>query len=90
MRIFYTSSTLLSLLALPSVTLGYDIKPFKVNLSSRVAHLKELVKLTKLPETSALGGKAGAGIDLNWLKDRQKDWVGGYDWNKEQAAMNKF
>ncbi|CAE6413395.1 unnamed protein product [Rhizoctonia solani] len=89
MRAFYTSSTLLSLLALPSVTLGYDIKPFKVNLSSRVAHLKELVKLTKLPETSVLG-KAGAGIDLTWLKDRQKDWVGGYDWNKEQAAMNKF
>ncbi|CAE6431114.1 unnamed protein product [Rhizoctonia solani] len=80
---------LLSLLSLPSVVLAYDIKPFKVNLSSRVSRLKELVKSTKLPETSVLG-QAGAGMDLAWLKDRQKEWLGKYDWEKEQSAMNKF
>ncbi|CAE6340071.1 unnamed protein product [Rhizoctonia solani] len=85
----YTSTALLSLLALPGAVLGYDVKPFKVNLSSRLSHLKELAKLTKLPETSVLG-KAGAGIDLTWLKDRQKDWLAAYDWEKEQSAMNKL
>ncbi|GAB1521144.1 hypothetical protein RhiTH_004235 [Rhizoctonia solani] len=85
----HTSTVLLSLLALPGAALGYDVKPFKVDLSSRVSHLKELVKSTKLPETSVLG-KAGAGTDLGWLKDRQKDWLGGYNWEKEQSAMNKF
>ncbi|CAE6407356.1 unnamed protein product [Rhizoctonia solani] len=89
MRTFHTTTTLLSLLALPSIILGYDVKPFKFNLSSRLPHLQELVKLTKLPETSVLGN-AGAGTDLTWLKDRQKDWINGYDWNEEQAAMNKF
>ncbi|KAH7338371.1 Alpha/Beta hydrolase protein [Rhizoctonia solani] len=88
MRALHTSITLLPYLALPAVALGYNVKPFKVNLASRVPHLKELVKLTKLPETSVLG-KAGAGIDLTWLKDRQNDWIN-YDWNKEQNAMNKF
>ncbi|KAG8690976.1 hypothetical protein FRC11_007696 [Ceratobasidium sp. 423] len=89
MRALHTSTTLLSLLALPVISLGYDIKPFKVDLSSRVSHLKGLVSLTKLPETSVLG-KSGAGIDLSWLKDRQKDWLGRYDWDKEQIEMNKF
>ncbi|QRW20693.1 epoxide hydrolase [Rhizoctonia solani] len=67
----HTSTVLLSLLALPGAALGYDVKPFKVDLSSRVSHLKELVKLTKLPETSVLG-KAGAGTDLGWLKTDRK------------------
>ncbi|CAE6426176.1 unnamed protein product [Rhizoctonia solani] len=89
MRALHTSIALLPYLALPAVALGYNVKPFKVDLASRVPHLKELVKLTKLPETSVLG-KAGAGIDLGWLKDRQNDWIGRYDWNKEQGAMNKF
>ncbi|CCO35614.1 Putative epoxide hydrolase [Rhizoctonia solani AG-1 IB] len=83
------TSALLSLLALPSVILAYDVKPFKINLSPRVTHLKELVKSTELPETSVLG-TAGAGIELAWLKDRQKEWLEKYDWEKEQSAMNKF
>ncbi|CEL59895.1 Putative epoxide hydrolase OS=Stigmatella aurantiaca (strain DW4/3-1) GN=STAUR_4299 PE=3 SV=2 [Rhizoctonia solani AG-1 IB] len=85
----HTSTALLSLLTLPSLSLGYNVKPFKVNLSSRVSHLKELVKSTELPEASVLG-QAGAGIELAWLKDRQKEWLEKYDWEKEQSAMNKF
>jgi hypothetical protein len=84
----HTSTALLSLLTLPSLALGYNVKPFKVNLSPRVSHLKELVKSTELPEASVLG-QAGAGIELAWLKDRQKEWLEKYDWEKEQSAMNK-
>ncbi|KAJ1305118.1 hypothetical protein OPQ81_000155 [Rhizoctonia solani] len=90
MRAIHTSTALLSLLGLlPTVSLGYDVKPFKINLGSRVPHLKDLVKATRLPQTSVLG-KSGAGIDLSWLRDRQKGWISGYDWEKEQSAMNKF
>jgi hypothetical protein len=71
-----------------SGVLGYNVKPFKVDLSSRMPHLKDLVKLTKLPEASVLG-KAGAGIELAWLKDRQQEWLEEFDWEKEQSAMNK-
>ncbi|CCO32377.1 Putative epoxide hydrolase OS=Stigmatella aurantiaca (strain DW4/3-1) GN=STAUR_4299 PE=3 SV=2 [Rhizoctonia solani AG-1 IB] len=84
----YNSTALLSLMTLPGV-LGYNVKPFKIDLSSRVPHLKDLVKLTKLPEASVLG-KAGAGIELAWLKDRQQEWLEEFDWEKEQSAMNKF
>ncbi|KAJ1302233.1 hypothetical protein OPQ81_001054 [Rhizoctonia solani] len=89
MRLLHTSTTLLSFLAFSFITQGYEVKPFKINLSSRVPHLKELVNLTKLPATSVLG-KAGAGVDLTWLKDRQKDWIGEFNWDKEQTLMNKF
>ncbi|KAJ1305117.1 hypothetical protein OPQ81_000154 [Rhizoctonia solani] len=85
----HTSAALLSFLAFPVISLGYEVRPFKVNLSSRVSHLKELANLTKLPEKSVLG-KSGAGIDLSWLKDRRQNWLNDYDWDKEQREMNKF
>ncbi|KAG9082412.1 hypothetical protein FS749_006855 [Ceratobasidium sp. UAMH 11750] len=80
-------STLLSLA--PAILGAYDVRPFKINLSSKVPHLKDLVQRTKLPSYSVLGS-AGAGISLAWLKDRQSDWLNKYDWSKEQAALNKF
>jgi hypothetical protein len=79
----------LALLPLSQVVLGsYNVKPFKVNLSSKVPHLKDLVERTKLPKSSVLGS-SGAGIPLDWLKARQKEWLSEFDWNKEEDAMNK-
>ncbi|CAE6450255.1 unnamed protein product [Rhizoctonia solani] len=80
----------LALLPFSQVVLGsYNVKPFKVNLSSKVPHLKDLVERTKLPKSSVLGS-SGAGIPLDWLKARQKEWLSEFDWNKEEDAMNKF
>ncbi|KAG9122029.1 hypothetical protein FRC07_001758, partial [Ceratobasidium sp. 392] len=79
-----------TLLALSPTVLGaYDVRPFKINLSSKLPHLKELVRLTKLPSYSVLGS-SGAGISLSWLKARQLDWLNKYDWSKEEASLNKF
>ncbi|KAG8693727.1 hypothetical protein FRC08_008938 [Ceratobasidium sp. 394] len=86
MHLKYTSALLL---LAPAVLGAYDVRPFKINLSSKVPHLKDLVRRTKLPPYSVLGS-AGAGISLSWLKDRQSDWLNKYDWSKEEAAMNKF
>ena len=74
---------------LPLLSAAYEIRPFRINLSSRVPHLKDLVQRTKLPATSVLGS-AGAGIDLGWLKSRQADWLEKFDWEKEQASLNKY
>ncbi|CAE6385263.1 unnamed protein product [Rhizoctonia solani] len=83
----YTSA----LLALTpgAIGLSYNVKPFKVNLSAKVPHLKDLVQRTKLPDYSVLGS-TGAGVPLDWLKARQKDWLNKFDWSKEEAAMNKL
>ncbi|QRV92975.1 epoxide hydrolase [Ceratobasidium sp. AG-Ba] len=81
------ASTLLSLI--PSVLGAYNVKPFKIDLSSKVPHMKDPIQRTKLPAYSVLGD-AGAGIPLDWLKARQKGWLNSFDWNQEQAAMKKF
>ncbi|KAF8598945.1 alpha/beta-hydrolase [Ceratobasidium sp. AG-I] len=83
------TSTSILLSVLPLLSAAYEIHPFKINLSSRVSHLKDIVQRTQLPNTSVLGS-AGAGIDLTWLKNRQSDWLGRFDWEKEQASLNKF
>ncbi|KAF8598946.1 alpha/beta-hydrolase [Ceratobasidium sp. AG-I] len=73
----------------PLLSAAYEIHPFRIDLSSRVPHLKDLVHRTQLPATSVLGS-AGAGIDLKWLKNRQTDWLEKFDWEKEQASLNRF
>jgi pimeloyl-ACP methyl ester carboxylesterase len=86
MHLRYTSA----LLSFAPAVLGeYDLHPFKINLSSKVPHLTDLVQRTKLPSYSVLGS-SGAGIGLSWLRDRQSDWLNNYDWSKEEAALNKF
>ncbi|KAG8762227.1 hypothetical protein FRC12_009137 [Ceratobasidium sp. 428] len=81
---------ILSLVSLIPAALGaYEVRPYKINLSSRMPHLKDLVQRTKLPSYSVLG-ISGAGVPLLWLKDRQSDWLSKYDWSKEEASLNKF
>lgn len=72
----------------PVLSAGYKVHPFQIDLTSRLSHMKDLVQRTQLPSTSVLGS-AGAGVDLSWLKDRQVEWLGKYDWKKEQDALNK-
>ncbi|QRV78072.1 epoxide hydrolase [Ceratobasidium sp. AG-Ba] len=81
---------LVSCLALPAVLVsGFEVKPFKVELGSRIPHMNELIKNTILPSSSVLGS-AGKGIGLDWLKDRQSEWTEVYDWDKEEDKLNQF
>jgi hypothetical protein len=72
----------------PMLTRAYEIKPFNIDLSSGVPHMKDLIQRTELPSSSVLGS-AGAGIDLAWLRNRQTEWLESYDWQKEEDKLNK-
>jgi hypothetical protein len=68
----------------------FDLKPFKINLSSKVPHLKTLVHNTRLP-AKPLYPDLGAdkGIQLDFLSSLKEEWVTSYDWDAEQATLNE-
>ena len=66
------------------------VEPHKVDLSRYVPRMLDLVKNTKLPETSlydSLGNTAG--IDLKLLKQLQKEWLEDFDWTAEEEEINR-
>ncbi|KAJ7467184.1 Alpha/Beta hydrolase protein [Mycena latifolia] len=69
----------------------FDLKPFRIDLSSRIPHLKDLVRNTRLP-AKALYPNAGAdkGIELDVLRELQTEWVESFDWEGQQAELNQF
>ncbi|KAF8598948.1 alpha/beta-hydrolase [Ceratobasidium sp. AG-I] len=69
----------------PAALAAYNVRPFKIDLSSRVSHMNDLIGRTKLPSQSY-----GPGVDLIWLKDRQSQWLKDFNWKQEEAALNKF
>ncbi|KAG8678302.1 hypothetical protein FRC08_017899 [Ceratobasidium sp. 394] len=80
--------TLVALCLAPVLSRAYEVKPFKIDLSSRVPRMKDMIERTVLPERSVLGS-AGAGIALTWLKNRQTEWLESFDWQKEEDHLNK-
>jgi len=50
----------------------------------------DLVKNTVLPEQPEYPGLGStAGIDLDVLKQLQREWLTTFDWSREEAALNK-
>ena len=69
---------------------SYNLQPFHINLSDNVPHMLDLIRKTNLPampEYPDVGDSAG--IDLNVLKSLRTQWLNRFDWDKEQASMNK-
>lgn len=99
MRVFYLLSWLASavqLLALPHDGKdGFHVRPFKVDLSDRVPRMLALVKNTRLPAHESPAARdsynitLSTGISLSTLKQLQTQWSTSFDWEKEQAAMNR-
>ncbi|CAE6378117.1 unnamed protein product [Rhizoctonia solani] len=87
MRVF--SLLAVGLCVFYETTLGYNVNPFEIKLSSEADRMKMLVQQTRLPETSVLGD-SGSGVELSWLRDRQKDWIERFNWEKQQREMNRF
>ncbi|KAG9121285.1 hypothetical protein FRC07_002806 [Ceratobasidium sp. 392] len=85
----YSRILVLLLCLVPTISQAYEVKPFKIDLSSRVPHMKDMIKHTVLPTGSVLGS-AGKGIDLAWLKERQVEWLDNYSWEIEEEKLNKF
>jgi len=68
---------------------AYQVKPFKVDLSPSVPHMRDLIQRTHLPVSSVLSAAPQAGISLSWLRDRQTQWLDDFDWKHEEDALNK-
>ncbi|CAK5282639.1 unnamed protein product [Mycena citricolor] len=70
---------------------SYHLKPFHINLGQGVPHLKALLNEIRLPNAPLYPGSSPTyGVDLADLKSWKKTWLGTYDWDKEEAAMNRF
>ncbi|KAJ7661641.1 Alpha/Beta hydrolase protein [Mycena rosella] len=69
----------------------FNLKPFKIDLSSKIPRLTELVRNTRLPE-KALYPEAGQGkgIQLDFLRELQTEWVESFDWDAQQTELNRF
>lgn len=70
---------------------AYDVKPFKINLASRVPRMLQLAKDTQLPASEEYPAvESGFGISLAKLKSLQNEWTTTFNWKKEEEAMNKY
>ncbi|KAJ6508085.1 Alpha/Beta hydrolase protein [Mycena vulgaris] len=78
-----------------SVTLvdacGFDLKPFKIDLSPEIPRLTDLVRNSRLP-AKALYPNAGPekGIELDFLRELRTEWLGSFDWEAKQTELNQF
>ncbi|KAL6857303.1 Alpha/Beta hydrolase protein [Trichoderma novae-zelandiae] len=70
---------------------NYELKPFSLNLDSRVPRMLELIKGTQLPDAPEYPGLSpDAGIPLSTLKSLRTEWLTTFSWKNEQAAINKY
>ncbi|KAJ7453138.1 Alpha/Beta hydrolase protein [Mycena latifolia] len=69
----------------------FNLKSFKIDLSSGIPRLKDLVRSTHLPG-KPLYPTAGTdkGIELNVLRELQTEWVESFDWEAQQTELNQF
>ncbi|KAK7036288.1 epoxide hydrolase domain protein [Favolaschia claudopus] len=66
----------------------FNLKPFHINLSTPFSHLKTLVQQTRLPEKALYDVGPEKGMQLDVLKELKNEWVGSYDWAKEEGELN--
>lgn len=87
---------LVSTFAGQTLSMGSQIKPFKVDLSSRVPAMLDLICTTRLPAAevpaanNSPNGTKNSGISLATLQQLRKRWLTDFDWNKEQNDMNRY
>ncbi|KAF2966308.1 hypothetical protein GQX73_g7264 [Xylaria multiplex] len=87
-------STIFIVGLIPSVAWGsgvHSLEPFKVDLSDKVSHMKDLIEKTNLPENEVnTGVGTSLGITLNALKSLKDQWLTSFDWETEEVSINKL
>ncbi|KAJ7661741.1 epoxide hydrolase N terminus-domain-containing protein [Mycena rosella] len=69
----------------------FSLKPFKIDLSSKIPRLTELVRNTCLPQKALYPEPGqGQGIQLDFLRELQTEWVEGFDWDAQQAELEQY
>lgn len=67
------------------------VRPYTVNLSEGVPHMLDLIRSTVLPDEPQYPGVGSSmGIDLDELKSLRDIWLRDFDWNREQASINRY
>lgn len=72
------------------------VKPFTVNLSSRVPHMLDLIGRTTLPAAELAAAHASSnislttGMSLDTLKSLQNEWITSFNWTREEEQMNTY
>ncbi|KAI0969183.1 Alpha/Beta hydrolase protein [Xylaria arbuscula] len=92
--------TMFGLPAGAAPTQNLQVTPFKVNLSDRVPHMLDLIRNTQLPSSEFVAARSSTsdstndtlstGISLQTLKSLKQKWTTGFNWDKEQASINKL
>jgi pimeloyl-ACP methyl ester carboxylesterase len=67
-----------------------DVTPFTIAIpEAEIEDLKDRLARTRWPDTIPGSGWTH-GIDLTWTKDMAAYWRDGFDWRKQEAALNAF
>ncbi|KAJ6507175.1 epoxide hydrolase 1 [Mycena vitilis] len=70
---------------------SFDVKPFEIHLTARIARLKSLVENTHLPDKALYPDVSGEhGIELDVLRELRSNWLTSFDWEAQQAELNQF
>ncbi|KAJ7678529.1 Alpha/Beta hydrolase protein [Mycena rosella] len=70
---------------------GFDLRPFKIDLNSKIPRLKSLLQNTRIPEKDLyLGVGPGYGVEVETLRALKDEWSGNYSWAAEQEKLNAF
>ena len=68
----------------------YNLRPFKIDLTRNVPHMLEKIRHTKIPDNAQYAGIGStAGIDLETLKELRNQWLTDFNWETEQASLNR-
>ena len=67
-----------------------DPQPFKIDIDANVLNwVSTRIRDARMPVLSR-GTGATYGADAGWFADMLKHWRDGYDWRKQEAAMNRL
>lgn len=85
------SACLISVQAAAVTTESYNLRPFQINLTERVPRMLHLIRETRLPEKPEYPSlNDTAGISLDVLKSLRQQWLDDFEWDREQASMNRY
>ncbi|KAJ7773965.1 Alpha/Beta hydrolase protein [Mycena metata] len=69
---------------------GFEVRPFKINLSGGVPRMKSLIDNTRLPTKPLYDVGQDMGIELDVLRKLRSEWLDDFDWDTQQAELNEF
>ncbi|KAJ7369067.1 Alpha/Beta hydrolase protein [Mycena albidolilacea] len=82
-------------LAVTSASSAFDVKPFRIDLGAKIPRLNSVVKNTRLPAKDLYPGVGSdkisdKGISLESLRGLRTDWLENFDWETQQAELNRL